>query len=150
MATIGELQSKVVAFRDARNWKQFHSPKDAALSLLLEAAELAEHFQWKNESESRAHLLTQRKEVGDELADLLYWVLLMSHDFEIDLAEAFRQKMAMNEEKYPVDKAYGNSAKYSALKASPAGNAVSDLSGARCTTNLMNRDSTNRVRKEET
>jgi len=70
-----------VAFRDARDWKQFHNPKDMAISLSLEASEVLEHFQWKSNDQMEEHLIVKKDEVADELADVLYWVLLMGHDF---------------------------------------------------------------------
>ena len=70
-----------MAFRDARDWKQFHNPKDMAISLSLEASEVLEHFQWKSNDQMEEHLIVKKDEVADELADVLYWVLLMGHDF---------------------------------------------------------------------
>ena len=84
MRNIESLTKKIIFFRDARDWAQFHNPKDVAISLSLEAAELLEHFQWKNPAEIAAHLKTHKTEVSEELADVLYWVLLLSHDLKID------------------------------------------------------------------
>jgi Predicted pyrophosphatase len=114
-ATIAELQAKVVAFRDARNWKQFHNPKDLAISLLLEATEVLEHFQWKNADEMARHVKENKEDVGEELADVLYWVLLMANDLDIDLAKVFYDKQQKNDKKYPADKASGNHKKYTEL-----------------------------------
>lgn len=114
-ATIPHLQAKVIAFRDARNWKQFHNPKDLAISLVLEANEVLEHFQWKNADEMAEHVRQSREEVGEELADVLYWVLLMANDLDIDLTEAFDKKQEKNNQKYPKDKATGNHKKYTEL-----------------------------------
>src|SRR5579871_1151108 len=91
--TINELMELVLRFVAERDWEQFHNPKDLAVSLTLEAAEVLEHFQWKNPKEMEAHLQAHRQEVGDELVDTLYWVLLMSYYFKIDLPTAFRRKM---------------------------------------------------------
>lgn len=110
-----ELQEMIVAFRDARDWKQFHNPKDLSLSLVLEAAEVMEHFQWKNHSEMEAHIKTHRAEIAEELADVFYWVLLMAHDFDINLVHATRKKLAKNKRKYPVKKAKGKHTKYTEL-----------------------------------
>ncbi|MDC0358727.1 nucleotide pyrophosphohydrolase [Oligoflexia bacterium] len=115
MSEITELTEQIIHFRDLRDWKQFHTPKDMALSLILEAAELVEHFQWKNEVEITEHLNTHKQAVGEELADVLYWVLLLSHDLGIDLKEAFGRKMELNEKKYPVAKAKGKHLKHSEL-----------------------------------
>lgn len=115
MTDLRDLQQRVIAFRDARDWKQFHNPKDLALSLVLEASEVLEHFQWKNEKELKGYLAKHKDEVGEELADALYWVLLMSHDLDIDLTKIFEEKMKKNENKYPVEKASGKHTKYNKL-----------------------------------
>ncbi len=115
MSDIEELTKRIIEFRDARDWKQFHNPKDVALSLMLEAGELAEHFQWKNEAEIKEYLQEHKPEVADELADVLYWVLLLSHDLDVDLKEALNKKLAKNEVKYPVEKAKGKHNKYNQL-----------------------------------
>ena len=83
---------------------------------MLEAAELAEHFQWKSDEEIKEHVASHREEVGDELSDVLYWVLLLSHDLGVDIEEAFHRKMDKNELKYPVDKSKGKHTKYSKLE----------------------------------
>lgn len=110
-----KLTEKIVAFRDARDWKQFHNPKDMALSLVLEATEVLEHFQWKNSEEMALHLKKRKDEIAKELADVLYWVLLMSNDFDIDIEKAFKQKMLENTKKYPAAKAKGSHLKYTEL-----------------------------------
>jgi NTP pyrophosphatase (non-canonical NTP hydrolase) len=109
---IEELQKKVIAFRDARNWKQFHNPKDSAIALTMEANEVLEHFLWKNDQEMQEHIQVKKEAVGEELADTLYWVLLMCHDLDIDLIEAFEKKLLQNEKKYPVEKAKNSHKKY--------------------------------------
>ena len=114
--TLTELQKIVIAFRDSRDWRQFHNPKDMALSLTLEAAEVLEHFQWKaTKEEIDAYTKKHKKEIGEELADVLYWVLTMNHDLGIDMADAFLKKMAKNAKKYPLKKSKGKSAKYNQL-----------------------------------
>lgn len=113
--TLKELQDQVIQFRDERDWKQFHNPKDSAISLSLEAAEVLEHFQWKNEKEIEIYLAEKKEDVGDELADVLYWLLLMSKDFDIDLGEAFVKKMDKTAQKYPIEKARGRHTKYTEL-----------------------------------
>lgn len=115
MSDLEELQKKITEFRDARDWKQFHNPKDVAISLSLEAAEVLEHFQWKSAEEMQKHLSENKEKVADELADVLYWVLLMSIDFEIDLVKEFNRKMEKNAKKYPVEKAKGTHKKYTEL-----------------------------------
>src|SRR5665213_59324 len=80
MSDLQKLQQRVVEFRNARDWEQFHNPKDLAVSLLLEAAEFLEHFQWKSSDEIKDHLKKKGDDVSDELADVLYWVLLIAND----------------------------------------------------------------------
>jgi NTP pyrophosphatase (non-canonical NTP hydrolase) len=101
-----------VSFRDARDWRQFHTPKDMAISLMLEAAEVGELFQWKRDDEIRREGAQRDSGLADELSDVLYWVLLMSNEFGIDLPAAFEAKMRKNELKYPIDRAKGSAAKY--------------------------------------
>ncbi len=110
-----ELTERIVKFRDAREWKKFHNPKDMSLSLVLEATEVMEHFQWKNITEMESYIVKNKEEISDELADVLYWVLLMSHDFKIDILGALESKSKKNEAKYPVEKAKGIATKYTKL-----------------------------------
>jgi NTP pyrophosphatase (non-canonical NTP hydrolase) len=112
---IGSLQRRIIDFRNKRDWKQFHNPKDIALSLVLEATEVLEHFQWKNDKEVQEHVIKHKADIGEELADVLYWVLLMSHDLDINIADALERKIDKNEQKYPVDKAKGSNLKYTKL-----------------------------------
>jgi Predicted pyrophosphatase len=115
MKNIEELTEKLIAFRDARDWKQFHKPKDVALSLVLEACEVMEHFQWKNDEEIQKYVVDAKEEIGEELADVLNWILIMSHDLDINILEALEKKILKNAEKYPVEKAKGNAKKYTEL-----------------------------------
>jgi NTP pyrophosphatase (non-canonical NTP hydrolase) len=112
---IGSLQQRIIDFRNKRDWKQFHNPKDIALSLVLESTEVLEHFQWKNDKEVQEHVNLQKEAIGEELADVLYWVLLMSYDLDIDIADALESKIDKNEQRYPVDKAKGSNLKYNKL-----------------------------------
>jgi len=114
-ATIPDLTKLAIAFRDERDWKQFHNPKDMALSLMLEAAEVIELMQWKSGQELQAHLLARREALADELSDVLYWVLTIAHDFQIDMARAFVEKLKKSAKKYPVEKSRGRSSKYTEL-----------------------------------
>jgi len=113
--SINDLQGAIKRFCEDRNWDQFHNGKDLAISLSLEASELLEHFQWKNESEIQEHLAAAKPEVAAELADIFYWVLLIANKFDIDLVDAFNKKMVKNEQKYPVEKAKDNHKKYTEL-----------------------------------
>lgn len=115
MGNIEKILQEIIKFRDERNWKQFHNPKDMALSLTLEAAEVLEHFQWKSPADIEAYLQTNKADIAEELADVLYWVLLMSHDLGIDIEAASFKKMEKNRLKYPVEKAKGSNSKYTAL-----------------------------------
>lgn len=115
MKNLDDLIRKIIAFRDERDWKQFHNPKDLAISLVLEANEVMEHFQWKNKEEIDQYVVATKDAIGEELADVLYWTLLMSHDLEIDILEALEKKIKKNEEKYPIEKAKGKHTKYNKL-----------------------------------
>lgn len=110
-----ELQAKIRKFCDERDWDQFHNPKDLAISLVLEATEVLEHFQWKNAEEMATHTKHNKNDVAEELADVFYWTLLLANKLDIDLVEAFNKKMAKNEAKYPVQKAKGSHKKYTEL-----------------------------------
>ena len=110
--TLEELIKVIVAFRDERDWKQFHNPKDSAMALNLEAGEVLEHFLWKKPSEVREHVKNKKTEIADELSDVLFWVLLMSHDLDIDLGKSFYEKLEQNEKKYPAEKVRGKHKKY--------------------------------------
>jgi len=115
MADIKDLTKKIVAFRDERDWKQFNNQKDMAISLALEAAEVLEHFQWKSNEEIEEYLKTNKKEISEELADVLYWVLLMSHELGIDIVEEGLKKLEKTKKKYPIKKAKGSHKKYDKL-----------------------------------
>lgn len=109
---IADLQKMIRQFVDERDWDQFHNPKDLSISLVLEATEVMEHFQWKNTAEMVEHVKNNRSDIADELADVFYWVLLLSNKLDIDLTDAFQKKMAQNRIKYPVAQAKGNHKKY--------------------------------------
>lgn len=115
MSDIKKLTEKIIKFRDARDWKQFHNPKDMALSLILEAAEVLEHFQWKTQKEIEEYIKTNKDDIGEELADVLYWVLLMCNDLKINILDVLEKKIKKNERKYPIDKAKGKHTKYDKL-----------------------------------
>lgn len=115
MSNIQNLTEIIIKFRDARDWKQFHNHKDMAISLVLEASEVMEHFQWRSKKEIQEYVNAHRNDIGEELSDVLYWVLLMSRDLGIDIEEAFKRKMAISNRKYPVNKARGSHRKYTEL-----------------------------------
>ena len=110
--TLAELSKLVLKFREERDWKQFHNPKDMALSLVLEASEFLELMQWKNGRELEKFLAENKQRAGEELSDVLGWILLLANDLEIDLADAFARKVELNCRKYPVEKAKGSARKY--------------------------------------
>jgi dCTP diphosphatase len=110
---INELVEALLDFRKKRDWKQFHTPKNLAISISLEAAELLEHFQWAIGEEELS--TEKRLEIAKELADLLIYVLLMSNDLGIDLVQTTKAKIMENSRKYPVDKAKRSAKKYTEL-----------------------------------
>ena len=108
-----ETINEVLKFRDDRNWKQFHNPKDLAISISLEASELLEIFQW-----SADDLVCNNKldKIKEELADVVNYCILMSDACGLDLDEIVRDKIKRNSEKYPIEKAFGSKEKYTELK----------------------------------
>ena len=107
--TLAELKRLVEDFVDQRDWRRFHAPKNLAMSLAIEAAELMEHFQWISAEESRQAADNPQRlaAIGEELADVLCYALAMSNELGLDLATAIRQKIAKNEQKYPADEYRG-------------------------------------------
>ena len=101
-----ELSRTVVRFRDERNWKQFHNPKDLALALSIEAAELNEAFLWKRAEEADG------KRVREELADVLIYALLLAHEQGLDIKTIVLEKMAVNAQRYSVEKSKDSAKKY--------------------------------------
>lgn len=114
---IEELTAELRAFRDARDWSQFHNAKDLAAALAIEAAELQELFLWKSATQCESEAAALRPRAAEEIADVAAFLLLLCDRMEIDLAEALRAKMRLNAEKYPVDKARGSARKYTAYHA---------------------------------
>ena len=108
-----ETINQVLKFRDDRNWKQFHNPKDLAISISLEAAELLEVFQW---SADDVVCENKKDKIREELADVVNYCILMADACGLDLDEIVQAKIKRNNEKYPVEKSYGNKEKYTELK----------------------------------
>lgn len=107
---------KLMAFRRERDWEQFHRPKDLAISVVLEAAELLEEFQWKGDAEIEQYLADGGlSRVREELADIAIYVAILSHDLGLDLLAEMEKKIARNEAKYPVEKSKGSAKKYNKL-----------------------------------
>jgi len=111
------LTAALLEFRDARDWRQFHSLRNLITSLNLEAAELLELTQWKSDAEVEALTGNQvaHEALSDECADILLYLLLIANTAGIDLAEAARAKLVKNAQKYPVEKSFGSRAKYNEL-----------------------------------
>ena len=106
------LNKRIKKFCADREWSQFHDPKNLAISLQLEASEVLELFQWTKDNQIKNE---KESEIADDLADVLYWVVMLSNHYNIDLVSALKEKMDKNEEKYPVEKAKGTSKKYTEL-----------------------------------
>ena len=113
--TLAQLTRRVLRHRDERQWAQFHTPKELAISLCVESAELLSLMQWKSPAEVEQVVAVKRAQVQDELADVLHSVLLLASDLNIDLGEALEQKLKKDAEKYPVAKARGRNSKYTDL-----------------------------------
>ncbi len=113
--SLDQLRDDLRRFAAAREWEQFHTPKNLAMALAVEAAELLEHFQWLTADESRALDARRRRAVGEEIADVLLYLTRLADMLGIDALAAARRKMRTNSRKYPVARARGNARKYSEL-----------------------------------
>lgn len=112
MSEIEELLGEVNKFREERDWRKFHNEKDLALSIVLESAELLELFQWKSAEDV---VQREKENLSDELADVLIYCFMLADNLGLDPAKIIREKMRANAEKYPVEKSYGRSDKYTDL-----------------------------------
>lgn len=113
-----DLQPLIQALRifaKERDWEQFHSPKNLASALSVEAAELLEHFQWLTEDQSRSLTDGKKREIAQELADVFLYLLQLSDKLGVDLLEAARDKLVANGQKYPADRVRGSSKKYTEI-----------------------------------
>jgi dCTP diphosphatase len=113
--TLAELTQRVLHHRDERDWGQFHTPKELAISLIVEAGELLELMQWKTGAELDAALHAKREDVRDELADCLHSILLLADYVKVDLGAALEEKLKKDAVKYPIDKSRGRAEKYDEL-----------------------------------
>lgn len=113
--TVPQIIKRIKEFRDARDWMQFHDPKNMAISVIIEAAELLEHFQWKTRDEVEQYVLENREEIRSEIADIALYLFEMADNLNIDLLEAMDSKLSKNAEKYPIAKAKGKHTKYTRL-----------------------------------
>lgn len=114
MSQISELTELLVEFREERDWAQFHTPRNLAAAVSIEAGELQEHFLWEDEGATEPDS-DSLENMRDEIADVLIFALLFCHEADIDPARAVRRKLDKNRRKYPVNKARGRSAKYTEL-----------------------------------
>jgi len=110
-----EVIERIRAFRDERDWLKFHDPKNLAVSIAIEAAELMEEFQWMTREESERHAAENREAVSDEIADVAIYLIELADLLKIDLATAINAKLDKNAIKYPVEKSRGKSTKYTKL-----------------------------------
>ena len=117
MASINEIIKKIVSFRNARDWKKYHTPKNLAISLIIEIGELFEHFQWKTNTEILQEVKNpeKREQIADELADVAIYTFLLANELGIDLEDAVLKKLEKNERKYPVELVKGKYVKYTEL-----------------------------------
>ena len=113
--TIPELTARIRAFRDARDWLQFHSPKDMTVAIVAEAGELLQHFVWKSPEESWQRAEAKKPEIADEIADVGILLFELADNIGLDLAAEMNAKLARNEVRYPAEKARGSNAKYNEL-----------------------------------
>lgn len=107
-----ELITDINKFRDDRDWRQFHNPKDLALSISLEASELLENFQWKTSEEA---IEKNAENIQDEIADVFMYLMMLTDDLNLNIEDIVRAKLDKNNSKYPVEKSKGNKDKYSSL-----------------------------------
>ena len=110
--SLSELSAKISSFVDERDWAQFHTPKNLAMAMIVEAAELVEQFQWDSPQESAMLTTEKREAVSHELADTFVYLLRLAEVLDINLIEAANKKIELNAKKYPVEKVRGSNAKY--------------------------------------
>lgn len=113
--SLNDLARQLEQFAAERDWQQFHSPKNLASALVVEAGELLEHFQWLTEEKSRALTPEKREAVAGEVADVLLYLVQLAHALGLDPVEAAQAKLKLNAQRYPVDRARGNSKKHDEL-----------------------------------
>ncbi len=113
--SIRELTREIRAFRDERDWKQFHAPKELAVAVAAEAGELLQHFVWQTPEQSEQRARERVAQIGDEIADVSILLIELADNLGLDLAEVIRGKLARNALRYPVEKARGSNRKYTEL-----------------------------------
>jgi dCTP diphosphatase len=107
-----KILKKLLEFRETRDWLKFHTPQNIAKSIVLEASEILEIFQWKTDDSLSKK---EKEEIGEEMADVYNWLILLAHDLDIDLEEVALKKIEENAKKYPVEKTKGKATKYTKL-----------------------------------
>lgn len=115
MSDQDQLKLRIRQFADERAWQQYHSPKNLAMALIVEAAELVEHFQWLTEAQSQTLAPEKLAQVSDELADIQIYLIRIADQLNVDLLEAVDKKIEKNAVKYPADKVRGSAKKYNEL-----------------------------------
>jgi len=116
MSELAAIKKKILNFRNQRDWAQFHDPKNLAEALSIEAGELLENYLWKTTEQSRNLSTQELRNVKEELADIFIFLTYLSVENKIDLLAEVEKKIALNEARYPVEKAKGSAKKYSELK----------------------------------
>ncbi len=115
MADLESIQKKIISFRNDREWAKFHDPNNLAEALSIEAAELLENFLWKTTEQSRNLNAEELKNVKEEMADIFIFLTYLSEEYKIDFLKEVEKKIAVNEAKYPVEKARGSAKKYTKM-----------------------------------
>jgi len=110
---LADLASRINAFAEERDWTQFHSPKNLAMAMIVEAAELAEIFQWMSETDSARLNARDQQRAAEEIADVMIYLIRIAERLDIDLFDAVQRKLTLNQEKYPASQVRGSSRKYS-------------------------------------
>jgi NTP pyrophosphatase (non-canonical NTP hydrolase) len=113
--SVAEITAEIRAFRDARDWMQFHNPKELAVAITAEAGELLQHFVWQSPEQSERRVVERRDRIADEIADVGLLLFELADNLGLDLAAEMRAKLARNEARYPVGKARGSNKKYNEL-----------------------------------
>ncbi len=113
MQSLTQIKTRLRTFAAARDWDQFHSPKNLAMAMIVEAAELVEHFQWLTEDQSQTLPPDKLAEVEQEIADIQIYLIRLADKLGVDMEQAVNAKMELNEKKYPADKVRGKAEKYS-------------------------------------
>ncbi len=115
MTDIERMTENIVAFRRERNWESHHTPRDLAMALSIEAAELLEHFLWRKGDDLEKYIEDHKEGIRDELGDIMFCLLLLSRDLGVDVVRAFDAKLEKTKKKYPIEKVQGRIVKHTEL-----------------------------------